>query len=117
MLTRDILDMWSDALRSGKYKQSQEGVLLDGRGRFCCLGVLGAVCGLDPDVLRGSPFLGGEVITDATQQMFAGLNDDDTEYHEDGTYTDTDPLRSPRSPTSSTRWSWRSFDARPHQEA
>lgn len=31
---------WVAALRSGEYKQTKERVLADGRGGFCCLGVL-----------------------------------------------------------------------------
>lgn len=35
----DLLANWLAALRSGKYEQGY-GLLMDGEGRFCCLGVL-----------------------------------------------------------------------------
>lgn len=84
MLTRDILDLWSDALRSGKYKQSKSEQLLDDAGRWCCLGVLGHVCGLSREKLREKSFLedydsGGSrrslVLPSEVQEMFAGFND------------------------------------------
>lgn len=37
---------WLQALRSGKYKQARY-VLKDGRGRYCCLGVLADLHGVD----------------------------------------------------------------------
>lgn len=36
----EVKAKWVAALRSGEYKQSRERVLADGRGGFCCLGVL-----------------------------------------------------------------------------
>ena len=45
--TKQKKQEWIDALRSGKYKQT-DSVLHDGHGAFCCLGVL---CDITPDMV------------------------------------------------------------------
>ena len=45
---------WVKALRSGKYKQGR-GMLLDGKGRMCCLGVLESICRTPKKVLLANP--------------------------------------------------------------
>jgi len=53
-LSLDIKQKWVEALRSGKYNQTI-GVLYNGNNKngFCCLGVLGHVCGVSLEVLLG----------------------------------------------------------------
>ena len=43
-MTPELKVKWVEALRNGKYEQTA-GVLCDGRGGFCCLGVLSEVVG------------------------------------------------------------------------
>ena len=50
---------WLRALRSGKIKQGR-GALIDGKGRMCCIGVLGRVVGIDDEtLLERSAYLRG----------------------------------------------------------
>lgn len=44
----EIKAKWIEALRSGNYAQTRDGVLYDGEG-YCCLGVLCDVVGLKPE--------------------------------------------------------------------
>lgn len=72
-LPQDIKDEWITALRSGEYKQAT-GTLYDpAKDSYCCLGVLGRLCGysvnylqnyntfpdgefaLIPNIVKGSP--------------------------------------------------------------
>lgn len=48
-MKKSIAMKWVKALRSGEYKQGQPGVLSDGQGGFCCLGVLCQVSHISPD--------------------------------------------------------------------
>lgn len=49
---------WTAALRSGEYKQGK-GQLRDGRGKFCCLGVLCNVASMQISKNGESPIVGG----------------------------------------------------------
>ena len=49
-MKKSIKSKWVKALRSGKYSQAQES--LTQGGSYCCLGVLGKVCGLSNKQLR-----------------------------------------------------------------
>jgi hypothetical protein len=72
---------WVKALRSGKYKQAKDYLRVEGengRESYCCLGVLGTICGIPKDTLsenktlesfrkkcniesdEGTPFVEGE---------------------------------------------------------
>lgn len=54
-MNKEIKAKWIEALRSGKYKQTTEGVLYDGNA-YCCLGVLCAEIGL-----RAEPNEAGDI--------------------------------------------------------
>lgn len=47
-MTQEIKDKWLDALKSGRYTQGTGRLrrIDNGRLTYCCLGVLGEVCGL-----------------------------------------------------------------------
>ncbi len=45
---------WLDALESGKYKQGKK--MLYNNNTFCCLGVAGALLGVEKDELQGNNF-------------------------------------------------------------
>jgi hypothetical protein len=49
-LDADIKEKWLAALRSGEYQQGREFLYSD--GKYCCLGVLGAVCGISADKME-----------------------------------------------------------------
>lgn len=50
-MKKEIADKWVEALRSGKYKQTREGVLrTKDKKEYCCLGVLCKL--IDPSILR-----------------------------------------------------------------
>ncbi len=63
LIPRDLKKKWVEALRSGKYKQ---GILhLTYLGKYCCLGVLGKVCGLSDEAMNGKKtFLGLDYFTE-----------------------------------------------------
>lgn len=44
-LPTELKERWTTALRSGEYKQGRS-VLRDDSDRYCCLGVLANICGL-----------------------------------------------------------------------
>jgi len=44
-MNKDIKKLWTESLRSGKYKQGKEGGLKNGK-KVCCLGVLCDISGL-----------------------------------------------------------------------
>ena len=86
-ISNETLIRWIEALRSGKYRQG-EGVLAaqddDGVYSYCCLGVLGRVCGLSNQDLDGrrmprdsstcqEPWHTG--LDNATESTLASLND------------------------------------------
>lgn len=51
-LPQDIKDKWITALRSGEYKQAT-GILYDRtKDSYCCLGVLGKICGYTENILQ-----------------------------------------------------------------
>lgn len=53
--TTKLRNLWRDALLSGEYPQGFS-LLRTHDGCYCCLGVLGRVCGIDPEnpIFRGS---------------------------------------------------------------
>jgi hypothetical protein len=59
-LPANIKTKWLTALRSGKYEQT-DGCLVhkffDDEPSYCCLGVLGKVCGVSDDSMLGLGFL------------------------------------------------------------
>jgi hypothetical protein len=78
-MDKQIKTKWLKALRSGRYKQTQNN-LYDGKG-YCCLGVLAKVQRA-PDVdLRGESFLEDDRavfsagITGKSQRVLSRLND------------------------------------------
>lgn len=58
-LDPELKAQWLTALRSGKYQQGRGGLLDmgDGDKAFCCLGVLGHLCGATDNSLQGSQIL------------------------------------------------------------
>ena len=58
-MDKQIRDKWVRALRSGRYKQTQE-YLYDGRG-YCCLGVLARVQGAKPSEIKQEGLLTGDL--------------------------------------------------------
>ena len=62
-LPEDVKTRWVNALRSGNYEQGSSALLdiiscTDGEKKtYCCLGVLGAICGIDEDKLEDKEFL------------------------------------------------------------
>jgi hypothetical protein len=52
-MTKGLMKKWVKALRSGKFLQGKKKLLQknDGKESYCCLGVLGSVCGVDTDTL------------------------------------------------------------------
>jgi hypothetical protein len=95
-MRKAIKDKWLKALRSGKYEQGQ-GTLVSSFGtQFCCLGVLGDVCGVSLSTMYGIGYLslalfdrGGELsdgelstlmvdrfgIKRSTEKKLANMND------------------------------------------
>jgi hypothetical protein len=62
-LPKAFADIWLEALRSGKYKQTTSGSLVvnnkfDNSISYCCLGVAGALCNVDEKRLSNHAFLG-----------------------------------------------------------
>lgn len=58
-LTPELKARWLEALRSGRYQQGR-GALLhrgDGDEEYCCLGVLGYLCGASKGMLEGNQVL------------------------------------------------------------
>lgn len=59
-MDRELRDKWVAALRSGEYEQGTGWLLKigdDGKKRYCCLGVLSEVCGVE----WGEPGASGEI--------------------------------------------------------
>jgi hypothetical protein len=86
----EIKKLWLKALRSGKYRQTKE-KLSDGKGRFCCLGVL---CDLHAKAKRAKwgknddgdmTYLGEWETLPFDVQRWAGLDDENPDVtHEHG---------------------------------
>lgn len=63
MINADLKSKWVVALRSGEYRQGDDGQLAELRRdetdiAYCCLGVLGAVCGVSAERMDGKAELG-----------------------------------------------------------
>lgn len=56
-LPEDLKTKWVAALRSGDYNQGT-GNLYAHNNTYCCLGVLGVVCGVDKEKMLGKSFFG-----------------------------------------------------------
>lgn len=56
-LPKRIKDRWVKALRSGEYTQGADCLYSDNGGQknYCCLGVLGKLCGLSDTVIDDKP--------------------------------------------------------------
>ncbi len=48
-MKRELRQQWIDALRSGKFQQGRAVLFRD--NAYCCIGVLGSVCGVSNDKL------------------------------------------------------------------
>lgn len=57
-MKKEIAERWVEALRSGAYGQTQQ-VLNDGKGNYCCLGVL---CDVVKDEVKGEWHEGGDFL-------------------------------------------------------
>ena len=94
-VTREQLDEWIKALRSGEYKQTNSQLVykqLDGEVGYCCLGVYGRLNGGTEDLNQGwmtfegtidsagelepqVAYIPNGIMTRLAQSFFAGLND------------------------------------------
>jgi hypothetical protein len=76
-----LRNKWTTALRSGEYRQCR-GALRDGKGGFCCLGVLRRVGAQNGIRIRKSR--SGELLTESCglstteQNVLATMNDGDS---------------------------------------
>lgn len=52
---QELKDKWCAALRSGKYQRDTAMLYCSAGNTYCCLGVLGEVCGLSKGVMNGKP--------------------------------------------------------------
>lgn len=77
MMDKKIKRRWIAALRSGKYQQTREGILMkDGQPpKYCCLGVLCMIQKVDPKEYYGD----GETSELITEHA-AGLSPDEMDY-------------------------------------
>jgi hypothetical protein len=82
-LDPEVKARWLEALRSGQYKQGHDA--LEYQGRYCCLGVLNAVCPQIPRDPGDDEYL-DEVIAESfgltadQQRTLASINDDGREF-------------------------------------
>ena len=81
-LPKPLKRKWLAALRGRKYKQGKGTLFDEGDNTFCCLGVLGSVCGLSNLAMKEKAFLEdgleydiGIEIPKVIQQTFAVFND------------------------------------------
>lgn len=49
--TQEIKEKWLTALRSGEYKQTTQTLYDPKNDSYCCMGVLGVICGMDKNEL------------------------------------------------------------------
>ena len=83
---------WIKALESGRYKQTQENLELD--GRYCCLGVLCKTMRIDPQTAKNSfchellseSFLEKVGLREEEQSRLAGMNDKGNSFMEIAAY-------------------------------
>jgi hypothetical protein len=69
-----LLKKWADALRSGKYEQTNEVLRDPGTNRMCCLGVLCDI--VDPTKWDGERYAGVEALPPNNVLRMAGLTAD-----------------------------------------
>lgn len=75
-MDKELKAKWVKKLRSGEYQQGQNYLFFD--GKFCCLGVLGDVCGVPRDLmyeLGVGPV--ADLIDSDTRGVLIGMNDVD----------------------------------------
>lgn len=59
-INKRLKTKWVKALRSGEYLQSSGALVertLAGEASYCCLGVLGTICGIPYEIMAGSAYL------------------------------------------------------------
>ena len=91
-MEREPKKKWIKALESGRYKQTQENLELD--GRYCCLGVLCKTMRIDPRIVKSSfdfellseSFLEKVGLTEEEQSKLAGMNDNGKSFREIAAY-------------------------------
>ena len=81
-MENSLLKKWSKALKSGKYRQCRD--VLSNHGRYCCLGVLGKVCGyklLSPirseDNVLTTGFRNDVGMSSKLESKFVNMNDEE----------------------------------------
>ena len=73
-MKREVRDNWVKALRSGEYEQGE--MNLKDRGKYCCLGVLGEINGVDLDTPADGRYAAIEPFHAPYDWMkFASMND------------------------------------------
>jgi len=81
MLTKEQFDKWVAALRSGEYEQGKHRLKkekLSGGYKYCCLGVLNAVCSLGADPTESSHYpLPTLALSTSMQHDLTYMNDQD----------------------------------------
>ena len=91
-MKREPKKKWIKALESGRYKQTQGNLELD--GRYCCLGVLCKTMRIDPQTAKSSfeyellseSFLEKVGLTEEEQSKLAGMNDNGKSFREIAAY-------------------------------
>ena len=86
---------WLAALRSDEYRQGRGRLLRRSKGKeyYCCLGVLAAVCGLDPHEVGYEQILKADVAESLglrNQSALALMNDDGHSFSEIADYIEAD---------------------------
>jgi hypothetical protein len=65
-LPEEFKKKWVAALRSGEYKQGRDYLYDPFDDQYCCLGVAGAVCGVDKEVMKKACYLRDKDYQDTT---------------------------------------------------
>lgn len=111
---------WVTALRSGKFKQGKGALCRDpkeiGPGKewetqsYCCLGVLGSVCGLPEKKMANKDFLLKRLavvkVPKALQTTLADVNDEWPRACQAALFTDLGYAKAPRSTTFRSIATW-----------
>lgn len=86
-LTESFIEEWTEALRSGDYRQISGSLCkLNGEPQYCCLGVAAVIRGYSNDILEENNYLKGGINgslvrlprtmwKNTVNDFFAGLND------------------------------------------
>lgn len=56
-LPRQITEKWLEALESGEYNQTKKMLYNSYDNGYCCLGLLGKLCGIDNNALENNPYI------------------------------------------------------------